>query len=122
MKNVIRRKPYLIPLFIILAAAAVGLFGWIVMTLWNVTLVPATGASVITFWQGLGLLALSRILVGGFSGKRHRRGNYWKDKWEDMSDEKREAIKEKLKQKFEGRFTSMHDDDRTFTSNPEEGD
>ena len=73
MKNVIRRKPYLIPLFIIIAAAAIGLFGWLVMTLWNITLVPATGASVITFWQGLGLLVLSRILVGGFGGRRQPR-------------------------------------------------
>ena len=91
MKNVIRRKPYLIPLFIIIAAAAIGLFGWLVMTLWNVTLVPATGASIITFWQGLGLLVLSRILVGGFGGRRHRRGYNWKEKWDDMSEEKKSS-------------------------------
>ncbi|MBI5858253.1 MAG: hypothetical protein HZB42_11480 [Sphingobacteriales bacterium] len=104
MKNVIRRKPYLIPVFIIIGAAAIGLFGWVVMALWNAALVPATSAAIITFWQALGLLVLSRLLVGGFSGgRRHRRGDYWKEKWDNMSEEKKAAIMEKLKNRFEGR-------------------
>jgi hypothetical protein len=123
MRRFSKRKLILLsPLFLIAFAAFLFLIGWVVMLLWNAVLVPAVGAGVITFWQGLGLLALSRLLVGGFSGRRNRRGNYWKDKWENMSDEKKEAIKEKLKQKFEGRFSSTHDEDRASSSNREEGD
>ena len=98
MKNVIRRKPFLIPVFIIIGAAAIAGFGWVVMSLWNAALVPATGASIITFWQGLGLLVLSRILVGGFGGGR-RRGNNWRGKWMNMTPEEKSQFKENWKQR-----------------------
>jgi hypothetical protein len=91
MKSVIRRKPYLIPLFMILGFGAAALFGWIVMLLWNAVLVPAAGASIITFWQGLGLLVLSRILVGGFGGGR---GRHNRNRWGNMSPEEKEKFKE----------------------------
>ena len=99
MKNVIRRKPYLIPLFIIIGIAAMAGFGWVVMSLWNATLVPATGAAIITFWQGLGLLVLSRILVGGFGSGSRRRGNNWRGKWMSMSPEEKVQFKEEWKQR-----------------------
>ena len=99
MKNVIRRKPFLIPVFIIIGVAAIALFGWVVMSLWNAALVPATGAAVITFWQGLGLLVLGRILVGGFGGGRHRRGNNWRGKWMSMTPEERAKFKEEWQQR-----------------------
>ena len=70
MKKLIRRKPYLIPLFLMLGAAAFALFGWLLMTLWNLALVPAVGANLISFWQALGILVLSRILLGGMGGRR----------------------------------------------------
>lgn len=105
MKHVIRRKPWLVPLFLIIGAGAIALFGWLVMALWNAALVPATGAAVITFWQAIGLLVLSRILVGGFSGgRRHREGSFWKEKWDNMSEERKAAIKEKFRQRWESHF------------------
>ena len=84
----------LIPLFVIAAAL---FFGWIVTLLWNAILVPAAGAGVISFWQGLGLLVLSRILVGGFGGGGGRRwgGNRpSKQKWAAMSDEEKIKFKQ----------------------------
>ncbi len=85
----------LIPLVVIAAAS---LFGWIVMLLWNAILVPAAGAGVISFWQGLGLLALSRILVGGMwkggGGRRWGGGPGWKQKWAGMSDEDKAKFKQ----------------------------
>jgi hypothetical protein len=100
MRSIIRRKPYLIPLFIIIGAAALALFGWIVMALWNAVLVPATGAGVITFWQALGILVLSRILVGGFGGgsRSRRREWYWKKKWMNMTTEEKARFREEWKQ------------------------
>lgn len=106
MKHVIRRKPWLIPLFIILGAGAIALFGWIVMSLWNAALVPAVGANIITFWQALGLLVLSRILVGGFAGKsrgRRMRGNWpSREKWMNMTAEEKANFKEQLRQRWRG--------------------
>jgi Ca2+/H+ antiporter, TMEM165/GDT1 family len=97
MKNLIRSKPYLIPVFVILGIGAVALFGWlfgtVVMLLWNATLVPATGAAVITFWQALGLLVLSRILVGGFGGGGKGRGQHMRNKWAQMTPQEKEQFK-----------------------------
>ena len=57
-------------LVIILAPLGMALFvylgGEIIMRLWNWLLPPLFGWPQITFWQGLGLLALCRILFGGF--------------------------------------------------------
>ena len=90
-----RRKWFFLFPFIFVAAAA--FFGWLVMTLWNAALVPATGAALITFWQALGLLVLSRILVGGFGGGKrrgHRHGGHWmREKWMNMTPEEREQFK-----------------------------
>lgn len=103
MKSVIRRKPYLIPLFLILGAGAIALFGWAVMALWNAVLVPAVGANIISFWQALGLLVLSRILVGGFGGGKGRhRNRAWKEKCENMTPEEREQMKKAWHQRWGG--------------------
>jgi hypothetical protein len=93
MKSVIRSKPYLIPLFVVLGIGAVALFGWIVMSLWNAALVPATGAAVISFWQAMGLLVLSRILVGGFGGGGKSRGSHMRNKWAQMTPQEKEQFK-----------------------------
>ncbi|MBK6937400.1 MAG: hypothetical protein IPH18_11360 [Chitinophagaceae bacterium] len=111
MKHVIRKKPWLIPLFIILGAAAFIFFGWVVMALWNAALVPATGAGIITFWQGIGLLILSRILVGGFGGgKRNSHQHPMKEKWASMNPDEREQFKQQCRnwwaQKQEGSANS----------------
>ena len=52
--------------FAVLAIAAVALFGFIVMSLWNWILPPVTGWHPISYWQALGLLVLSKILFGSF--------------------------------------------------------
>ena len=46
--------------------------GQVVTLLWNWLLPPLFGFREITFWQGLGLLALCRILFGGFRLGGHR--------------------------------------------------
>lgn len=45
------------------------LFGWLVQLLWNNTLVPIFSISTITYWQAVGLLILTRLLVGGLGHK-----------------------------------------------------
>jgi len=90
----------------IMVIVAVAVFGtaFVMATqyLWN-WIVPALFAGpVITFWQALGLLVLSKILFSGFGGKgnwsKHRgRGPYWKEKWNAMSPEEQERFKTKMK-------------------------
>jgi len=59
------RKKWIPLLFLgFLAFVAVG--GLVVRELWNWLLPPLLGARTVTFWQALGILALCRILFGGF--------------------------------------------------------
>ncbi|GAB7081777.1 hypothetical protein [Megalodesulfovibrio paquesii] len=47
-------------------AAALSLgFGWVVMLLWNVLMPDLFALPAIGYWQGVGLLLLTRILTGG---------------------------------------------------------
>jgi len=91
------------------------LLGFVVMSLWNWILPELFSVSKITFLQALGILALSKILFGGFKGWRkgchgscgcttgtgegHK--GYWKRKWEEklatMSPEEKEKFKESYK-------------------------
>lgn len=99
-----------------LAIAAIVLFaflgGEIVMLLWN-WLAPALfGWRQITFWQAFGVLALCRILFGGWGGshggKGHMRGRMrermaermgerMRERWEQMSPEEREKFRQGLR-------------------------
>lgn len=90
--------------FISLVAAGVLLFGLAVMLLWNAILPKVTSASPLTYWQAVGLLALSRILFGGFRfGKPGRppfgRSQQMREKWMSMSDEERVEFKAKWKER-----------------------
>lgn len=87
-------------LFLVVPPAMV-LFGWIfgeiVMHLWNWLMPALFGLKVITFWQGLGLLVLCRILIGGLGGgsnNSRRRERRLKDRFEHMTPEEREKMQE----------------------------
>jgi len=103
-----RMAPRPVKFLFFLAFAALALFalGHLVMYLWNEILVGATGVKALNFWQSLGLLLLSRILVGGWRfgarGDRWRhshRGEHWKERWRQMNDEERAAFREKWKER-----------------------
>ena len=89
-------RPTRILLFIPLFALGVFVFGEIVMLLWNNVAVPVLNVSTVTFWQGLGILVLSKILFSSFSGGRGSRGDYWKQKmmWKNMTPEQKEKFKQ----------------------------
>jgi hypothetical protein len=73
--------------------------GEVVMLLWN-WLAPALfGWRQITFWQAIGLLALCRILFGGFrggGGPRSRIRQRMAERWEQMTPEEREKFRQGL--------------------------
>ncbi len=83
-------------LFIVIAPIAVFAFGSLVMWLWNEALVPVLHVSPVTFWQGLGILVLAKILFSSFGGRGGPRRNYWKEKmmWNQMTPEQKEKFKE----------------------------
>jgi hypothetical protein len=83
-----------------LVAIAGAAFGLLVMSLWNWLLPSLFGWPAIGFWQAVGLMVLSRILLGGFRGGmgghapwRHR----MRERWEGMTPEERERFREGLR-------------------------
>lgn len=94
--------------FIAFAILFIGFTGWVTMSLWNALLPEILGVSAISFGQALGLLALSRILFGGFRGPWNRAGfgdraaegrGRWKEKmaerWQHLTPEQRDAMRQK---------------------------
>jgi hypothetical protein len=94
-------------LIVIGIAAVLGLAGVVVMSLWN-WLVPALFAGpVLHFWQALGLLVLTRILVGRVgrgAGHWGWRGRMRHD-WQRMSPEERERLRDTVLRRCGGRNT-----------------
>jgi hypothetical protein len=93
----------------ICAIAAVLLFTFIVMGLWNAILPGVLGVKTISFLQALGILVLSKILFGGFRGGwRGAGGQEWrqrmKDKWETMTPEQRDQFKAEWKNRCGSRW------------------
>lgn len=92
-------KRILIPFFIL---AALAIFSFAVMWLWNAILSPVLEINTITFWQALGIFVLSKILFGfkPFGGPpRKFRSRH--SKWRNMSNEEREHFKEVWKRRCE---------------------
>jgi hypothetical protein len=91
-----KRLLWIAPLAILGMLLFVFIGGELVMYLWN-WLTPALfGWRHITFWQGLGLLALCRILFGGFGGRGFARTNVRRrmaERWERMTPEERERYR-----------------------------
>jgi hypothetical protein len=91
-------------------AGGVFIFGSIVMLLWNALLPAVLGVSAITFWQALGILVLSKILFGGFSGghghhRPHGHGHDMRGKWMHMNPEEREKMNAEWKSRCETHVT-----------------
>jgi len=72
--------------------------GFVVMYLWNWLLPLLFGWPQVTFWQALGILALSRILFGGFGlhGGRGMRHRMMHKGIEHMTPEERERFEQGL--------------------------
>ncbi|MEW5800258.1 MAG: hypothetical protein AB1728_14765 [Bacteroidota bacterium] len=90
--------------FLLFAALIIALFGFAVMFLWNWLIPEIFGGPTVTYWQAMGLLLLSHILVRGWHGhdggwKSHR----WKHKMEEklaaMTPEEREKFKEEWRRR-----------------------
>jgi hypothetical protein len=80
--------------FLLFGIVAVTVLSAVVMSLWNWLMPAVFGVRVITFWQALGVLVLSRILFGRFGGPGHRM--HWRrrlsERLSQMSPEEREKF------------------------------
>jgi hypothetical protein len=98
-----------------LAILAIPLFIWIggelVEHLWNWLLPTLFGWRQITFWQAVGLLALCRILFGGWSSHgghgprsnmRQRIKERMDERWEKMTPEEREKFRQSWRSRCSG--------------------
>lgn len=97
----VRRNKWIFVVGPLAGAALVGIFGEVVMHLWNWLLPPLFGWHLINLWQALGLLVLCRMLFGGWgggsNGKSRRREN-----WERMSPEDREKFRTEMRARCGG--------------------
>jgi hypothetical protein len=105
-----RRWVFLAPLAIGAFILFIAIGGEVVRLLWNWLLPPLFGWRQITFWQALGILALCRILFGGFglhgSGRSNVRGRVADrlaerlgDRWDAMTPEERERFRQRLRER-----------------------
>ncbi|MEO8590158.1 MAG: hypothetical protein ABI432_12365 [Flavobacteriales bacterium] len=99
------KRPYMIPLFALLALLALADLGAVVMLLWNAIIPGLTGWAILTYPQAVGLLVLCRLLFGGF--KKHHGGGSrwmgggmnaeWREKWKHMNEEQRAEMRARWK-------------------------
>ena len=107
-----RNWMFIVPAALLGIAAFIVAGGLVVRLLWNWLLPPLFGWPQITFWQALALLALCRILLGGFScrgggrsdsGLRGRMADRMADRvahrWERMAPEERARFRERLRER-----------------------
>jgi len=91
---------------VVMGLLAATLFTFVVRGLWNWLMPGLFGWHLITFWQALGILILSKILFGGFRG-RPGWGGQWRarmfERWEKMTPEEREKFREGLRYGCGGR-------------------
>lgn len=84
------------PLAIAGAALFIFIGGEIVKLLWNWLMPSVFGLRVLTFWEAVGLLALCRILFGGFGrGFSNAGGTAGR-----RSAERRERFRQKIRERF----------------------
>lgn len=95
MRPKVKKLMWIAPLALLGMVLFVALGGTIVRLLWNGLLPELFGFPQVTFWQALGLLALSRILFGGLGmggGSRRRRA----EPWAGMTPEERERFRARM--------------------------
>ncbi len=96
--TILQKHLVFIPLCLIVFG---GLFGWIVMLLWNWLMPSMFGLAQVGFWQAVGLLALCKILFGSIGFGHHPHGrhchhgkNKLREHWNNMTPEERKKVME----------------------------
>ena len=89
--------------FFLLAGLFIAVVGYVVMSLWNNLMPVIFHLPALSYWQALGLLVLSRLLLGGFGrggSSGWARGRAWKRQIEHrmntLSTEERENFRQQM--------------------------
>jgi hypothetical protein len=84
---------------LVVGVAALTVLGFVVMELWNALIPDIFKGPVLTFWQALGLLILSHLMLRGWSPWRY--GNGWRrERWKRRLEEKMAAMTPEEREKF----------------------
>jgi hypothetical protein len=117
-----KRLIWIVPLAILGMVIFMWIGGSVVMLLWNWLAPTLFGLRLITFWQAIGLLALCRILFGGFGlgGGGHRNSRRrmegrvrervrerMAERWEQMTPEEREKFRQGMRSCGRGQTTPL---------------
>ncbi len=106
-----RKWIFLVPAALVGILLVITIGGEVVRLLWNWLLPALFGWREITFWQGLGLLALCRILFGGlgrqgFAGPKmrgrmaDRMADRIAQRLDAMSPEERERLQQRVRERW----------------------
>ena len=88
---------------VLIGAAATLVLGFVVMSLWNALVPELFHGPVLSFWQAIGLLILSHILLRGWG--RWRYGNGWRhDRWKKQMEEKLALMTPEEREKFRAEY------------------
>ena len=97
--------------FLVAATLFVAVVGYVTMSLWNILMPYLFHLPLLTYWQALGLLLLSRLLLGGFGRGGGGRGSWARGRlWQrqvaqrlaGLSPEEREKFKQQLQNRCAG--------------------
>lgn len=103
--------------FVILGFAVVLGIGFAVKFLWNSLMPDLFGLKEITYWQGVGLLVLSKIFFGGF-------GNTSSKNSDSKSSEVRgtigQAIHEEMQQEFYKEYDKKYSEEHSTSENDDQ--
>ncbi|HEY2627859.1 MAG TPA: hypothetical protein VGI57_01970 [Usitatibacter sp.] len=106
---------------VLLGAAVLLGVSYLVMWLWNWLVPPVIGWKTIDFLQAMGLLVLTRLLVGfrGFGGWHGHHRGHWRDRmkerWANMTPEEREKFRDGMRGRC-GHHRHHHGDDESTSS------
>ena len=103
MRPKLKKLIFIAPLAFLGMLLFVFIGGQVVMMLWNWLVPTLFGWPQIGFWQALGLLALCRILFGGFGGHGiHRSGirRRMAERCESMTPGERERFRQRMRERW----------------------
>jgi hypothetical protein len=103
MRKKLKRLIFIAPLAILGMLLFIAIGGEVVLHLWNWLLPPIFGWREITLWQAVGLLALCRILFGGFGWHGSGHSNFrrrMEERCEHMTPEDRERFRQGMRARW----------------------